>query len=125
MLTVIYCEEVLFDLPPPTLFYRGSQEGFTMLATAIEQMLRDQQELRVNHIPSIRIQGTAKQILYRPFNQHLVSLETSESIITDLSATDWRELVRQLRNLAEGTGSQTYFLELAGHTDQVNVVFES
>jgi hypothetical protein len=125
MLTVIYCEEVLFDLPPPTLFYRGSQQGFTVLARAIEQMLRDQQELWVNQIPSVLIQGTVKQILYRPFDQHLVSLETSDSIITDLSATDWQELVRQLRNLAEGTGSQTYFLELEDHTDQVNVVFES
>jgi hypothetical protein len=125
MLTVIYCEEVLFDLTPPTLFYRGSNDGFTVLATAIEQMLRDQQELRVNHIPSVMIQGTAKQILYRPFDQHLVSLETSDSIVTDLSATDWQELVRQLRNLVESTGSQTYFLELEGHIDQVNVVFES
>jgi hypothetical protein len=125
MMTVHYCEEVLFDLPPPTLFYTGSSEGFTVLATAISDMLRCRQELCVNHLPGVTVRGTEKQLIFRPFDHQTVSLLTGDSIVTDMSETDWQELAKQLRNLAEAPGSQTYFLELEGYTDQVNVVFES
>ena len=125
MITVHYCEEVLFDLPPPTLLYMGNSEGFRVLAAAIAEMLHYRKELCVNYFPGVTVNGTDKQLLFRPFDHQTVSLVTNNSIVTDVSEADWQEIAQQLRSLAEASGSQTYFLELGGYIDQVNVVFES
>src|SRR5690349_19947730 len=109
MLEIIYCEEILFDLPPPTLFYRADKNGFEKLMFVIEQMLISRREVCLNDQEFVQITGTSRKIIFRPFASQILLKINESSIITDISVDDWKTLIEKFVKIIDSGNSLTYF----------------
>jgi len=125
MLEIVYCEEIVFDLPPPTLFYRSVENGFEQLIAIIEKMLIDKSEVCLKDCDFVTILGTTKRIIYRPFSSQLLLKISDSEITTDLSIKDWQILIDKIKVLVDSENSLTYFIEFEGYHEEGNIIIES
>lgn len=125
MLEIIFSEEVLFDLPPPTLFFRANKNGYERLKAIIERMVDEGIELCLNEYEFIKIIGTAKRIIFKPQSNQLLLKITENTIITDISIDDWKDILDKIVVLIESECSSTYFIEFDNYYEEGNLVFES
>ena len=125
MLEFIYCEEILFDLPPPTLFCRGDLIGFEQLKKVIENMIIEQNEICLNNCDFVIITETTKKIIFRPFSNQILLKITDTEIITDISIKDWGIILDYLKEILSSKNSLTYFFEFENYIEEGNFVLES
>jgi hypothetical protein len=125
MLEIIYCEEELFDLPPPTLYYRGNDDGFQKLVIAIEKMINEQTEICLNDYGFIKVSETNKRIIFRPFSNNVVLKIAETEIVSDLSIKDWKVVIDNITGLINSKNSLTYFVEFEDYLEEGNMVIES
>ena len=125
MLEIFYCEEVIFDLPPPTLFYRADEDGFRRLITVIDKMIIEQREVCLNDYDFVKISDTTKRIIFRSSSKKILLRITENEIITDISTNDWNEIVDIIKDMITSTSSLTYFVEYDDYYEEGNIVIES
>ncbi len=125
MIEIIYCEEELFDLPPPTLFYRATGNGLELLTNVVKQMLMTQSELCLNEYDFIKLTNIDKKIIFKPFGGQLTLKITESQIITDISQKDWIILLDAIQPMIHADNSMTYFVEFDGYGEDGNFIIES
>lgn len=125
MLEVVYCEESIFDLPPPTLFIRGNNKGYAKLKILIEEMIQDGIEICLNDYAFINVNGTIRKIIFRPFAGQVTLKITNSEIITDLSNKDWQSLLNNISIILKSRDSLTYFIEFENYLEEGNLIIES
>lgn len=125
MLNIFYCEDIIFDLPPPTLFYKGDNNSLLQLIKAIEQMISSKTDMCLNDYDFVNIEGTDRKIVFKPFSNNCLFKITDNEIVTDISENDWRIIMDKFNILISSNNSLTYFIEFENYLEKGNIVLES